>query len=111
MPVAWSSEPPTSVALACRPVRAWRRQLVKQLDFTRGGPGTQPAERGVGVDGHHRVIVADLREARPCAGHDGGFADPGRAVWWSWTIIPCGVSWSCSNCVTIFTRTTLGDDG
>ena len=22
-------------------------------------PGTQPAERGVGVDGHHRVIVAD----------------------------------------------------
>jgi hypothetical protein len=31
-------------------------------------PGTQPAERGVGVDGYHRVIVADLREARPCAG-------------------------------------------
>ena len=49
MPVASSSEPPTSVGLACRPVGAWRRQLVKQLDFTRGGPGTQPAERGVGV--------------------------------------------------------------
>src|ERR1700755_280017 len=25
-------------------------------------PGTQLAERGVGVDGHHPVIVADLRE-------------------------------------------------
>jgi hypothetical protein len=37
-------------------------------------PGTQLAERGVGVDGHHRVNVADLREARPCAGRDGGFA-------------------------------------
>ena len=27
------------------------------------------------------------------------------------TISPDGVSWSCSNCVTIFTRTTWGDDG
>jgi alkyl hydroperoxide reductase subunit AhpF len=46
------------VGLARRPDGAWRRRLVKQLDFARGGPGTQPAERGVGVDGHHRVIVA-----------------------------------------------------
>src|ERR1700746_3779263 len=30
----------------------------------------------------------------------------GAAGWWSWTISPDGVSWSCSNCVTIFTRTT-----
>src|SRR4051794_9737001 len=30
---------PASVGLACRPVGAWRRQLVKQLDFTRGGSG------------------------------------------------------------------------
>ena len=29
----------------------------------------------------------------------------GAAGWWSWTISPDGVSWSCSNCVTIFTRT------
>ena len=35
----------------------------------------------------------------------------GAAGWWSWTISPDGVSWSCSNCVTIFTRTTEGDDG
>jgi hypothetical protein len=35
----------------------------------------------------------------------------GSAGWWSSTIIPCGVSWSCSNCATIFTRTTRGDDG
>jgi hypothetical protein len=35
----------------------------------------------------------------------------GSAGWWSWTISPDGVSWSCSNCVTIFTRTTGGDDG
>ena len=41
-------------------------------------PGRQLAERGVGVDGHHPVILADLREAQPCAGRDGGFADPGR---------------------------------
>ena len=30
-------------------------------------PGTQRAERGVGVDGHHPVILADLREAQPHA--------------------------------------------
>ena len=30
---------PASVGLACRPVGAWRRHLVKQLDSTRGGPG------------------------------------------------------------------------
>jgi hypothetical protein len=35
----------------------------------------------------------------------------GAAGWWSWTISPDGVSWSCSNCVTIFTRTTGGDGG
>ena len=29
----------------------------------------------------------------------------GAAGWWSWTISPDDVSWSCSNCVTIFTRT------
>ena len=69
---------PANVGLACRPVGAWRRQLVKQLDSTRVDPGTQLAERGVGVDGHHPVILADLREDRPCAGRDGGFADPGR---------------------------------
>jgi len=37
---ASSSEPPASVGLACRPVGAWRRQLVKQLDSMGGGPGT-----------------------------------------------------------------------
>src|SRR5271166_3559428 len=30
---ASSSEPPTSVGLACRPVGAWRRHLVKQRQF------------------------------------------------------------------------------
>jgi hypothetical protein len=40
-------------------------------------PGTQLAERGVGV-GHDPVIVAQLREDRPDTGGDGGFADPGR---------------------------------
>src|ERR1700730_12965466 len=32
---ASSSEPPTSVGLACRPVGAWRRQLVKRIQSTR----------------------------------------------------------------------------
>jgi hypothetical protein len=32
---ASSSEPPTSMGLACRPVGAWRRPLMKQLDSTR----------------------------------------------------------------------------
>jgi len=45
----------------------------------RADPGTQSAERGVGVDGHHRVIVADLREDRPHAGRDGGL--PIRVGW------------------------------
>jgi hypothetical protein len=35
----------------------------------------------------------------------------GAAASWTWTISPDGVSWACSNCVTIFTRTTQGDDG
>src|SRR6185312_6319173 len=35
---ASSSEPPTSVGLACHPVGACRRLLVKQLNSTRGGP-------------------------------------------------------------------------
>ena len=35
----------------------------------------------------------------------------GLLGWWSWSISPDGVSWLCSNCVTIFTRTTWGDDG
>jgi hypothetical protein len=35
-----SSEPPAGVGLACRPVGAWRRHLVKQNQSTRGGPGT-----------------------------------------------------------------------
>jgi hypothetical protein len=30
---ASSSEPPTSVGLACRPVGAWRRHLVKRLQY------------------------------------------------------------------------------
>src|SRR3954469_21512186 len=30
---------PASVGLACRPVGAWPRHLVKQLDSTRGAPG------------------------------------------------------------------------
>jgi hypothetical protein len=33
----------------------------------------------------------------------GGAGAAGR---WSWTISPDGVSWLCSNCVPIFTRTT-----
>ena len=39
------------------------------------------------------------------------FCRSGSAGWWSWSISPDGVSWSCSNCVTIFTHTTWGDDG
>jgi amino acid transporter len=31
------------------------------------------------------------------------FCRPGSPGWWSWTISPDGVSWPCSNCVTIFT--------
>jgi hypothetical protein len=31
---------PANVGLAHRPVGAWRRRLMKQLDSTRGGPGT-----------------------------------------------------------------------
>jgi hypothetical protein len=41
-------------------------------------PGTQLAERSVGVDGHHPVILTQLREDRPDARRDDGFADPGR---------------------------------
>jgi hypothetical protein len=42
-----SSEPPTSVGLACRPVGAWRRHLVKQNQSTRGGPGTDTLSSAV----------------------------------------------------------------
>jgi hypothetical protein len=35
-PAASSSEPPTSVGLACRQVGAYRRHLVKRLQFMRG---------------------------------------------------------------------------
>jgi hypothetical protein len=35
-------------------------------------PGTQLAERSVGVDGHHAVILTQLREGRPDAGRDDG---------------------------------------
>ena len=45
---ASSSEPPTSVGLACRPVGAWRRHLMKQNQSTRGGRG--PATQLVRVD-------------------------------------------------------------
>ena len=38
-------------------------------------------------------------------------AGAGAAGWWLRTISLDGVSWSCSNGVTIFTRTTEGDDG
>ena len=34
VPAAWSSEPPTSVGLACRPVGAWRRHLMKHIQVT-----------------------------------------------------------------------------
>ena len=37
---ASSSEPPASVGLACRPVGACRRHLMKQLDSMRDGPRT-----------------------------------------------------------------------
>src|SRR6476646_8615668 len=50
---ASSSEPPASVGLACRPVGAWRRHLVKQLDSTRGGPAHG-----------HIVIVGGLAAVR-----------------------------------------------
>ena len=46
---ASSSEPPTSVGLACRPVGAWRRHLVKHLQFMRG----------------HRRPSGDCRSLRP----------------------------------------------
>ena len=42
---ASSSEPPTSVGLACRPVGAWRRQLVKLVKFYEGPPGTAHFDR------------------------------------------------------------------
>src|SRR6476620_11218259 len=36
---ASSSEPPASVGLACRPVGAWRRHLMKQNSVYEGRPG------------------------------------------------------------------------
>jgi hypothetical protein len=39
---ASSSEPPTSAGLACRPVRAWRRHLVKQIHYMGMAPLTRP---------------------------------------------------------------------
>ena len=47
------------------------------------------------------------RIVNPWAGDDMSLVGgAGAAGWWLWTISPDGVSWSCSNCVTIFTRTT-----
>jgi hypothetical protein len=68
-----------------------------------GRPGqTQLAERGVGVDGHHPVIVVDLREDRPTQA-----ATVVLPIRVGGVVVtdPDGVSWSCSNCATIFTRT------
>jgi pimeloyl-ACP methyl ester carboxylesterase len=48
---------------------------------------------------------ADAKVERPDGRPRRWFCRSGSAGWWSWTISPYGVSWSCSNCVTIFTRT------
>ena len=86
-------------------------QVPVRTDRVGVDPGRQLGEGGVGVDGHHPAILTQLRDDRPDAGRDGGFCRSGSAGWWSWSISPDGVSWSCSNCVTIFTHTTWGDDG
>lgn len=55
-----------------------------------------------GADGHHPVIVADLREDRPTQA-----ATVVLPIRVGGVVVtdPDGVSWSCSNCATIFTRT------
>ena len=70
-----------------------------------------------GRPGHPTCRTRCRRRWRP-PGHRGGparrstprrprrwFCRSGSAGWWSRTISPDGVSWSCSNCATIFTRT------
>ena len=54
------------------------------------------------MDGHHPVIVADLREDRPTQA-----ATVVLPIRVGGVVVtdPDGVSWSCSNCATIFTRT------
>ena len=53
---ASSSEPPTSVGLACRPVGAWRRHLVKQINYT--GMNRLPVHFAV-WDGHVAMVVGN----------------------------------------------------
>ena len=52
---ASSSEPPTSVGLACRPVGAWRRHLVKRLQF----------KSAQDVTSSHVVCLWSCRESNP----------------------------------------------
>ena len=84
MLTASSSEPPASVGLACRPVGAWRRQLVKQLDSTRGGPGpgtfssavdSRPLRRAARCTPSIRTFGLTLSDPLPPSSHrahDGG---------------------------------------
>jgi hypothetical protein len=57
---------PASVGLACRPVGAWRRHLMKQRHSTRGGPGTDAFSSAV--------------NSRPLAGPSGQASGPARGV-------------------------------
>ena len=61
---ASSSEPPTSMGLACRPVGAWRRPLMKQLDSNEGRPGHGHTFIGDGL-----AAVSRTRAARRAERH------------------------------------------
>src|ERR1700677_2072119 len=58
---ASSSEPPTSVGLACCPVGAWRRHLMKQFHSTRDGRAQAlrgpPVRPTWGCLEHRRAVV------------------------------------------------------
>lgn len=93
-----------------------------------GGGSSEPlAHVGEGVEvfvggparSHYDLVVyRSTRRRWPPPGHRGGparrstsrrprrwFCRSGSAGWWSRTVKPDGVSWSCCNCATIFTRT------
>src|SRR5271166_1013505 len=85
---ASSSEPPASMGLACRPVGAWRRHLVKQINYT--GRKSLPGDLAV-WDGHvamdrrqgaNEVSRKKGRRFESCRGHSvvSQFSDGFRAT-------------------------------
>ena len=55
------------------------RQLPVRARGVRVDAAAELAEGGVGVDGHHPVVLAELGEDRAHAGGDGGLADAALA--------------------------------